>query len=185
MAGSYQIYGRYLLPLLPFASLLAAAAILAIVERLSRTRLRPTVVRLAAVVLVGAALAPPAYASIQFTKQLGRQTTMDLAYDWIRQHAGGGSRVVIERQALQLPGNVYEVVHLRSLIERTHADYVADEVDYLLASSDGFGAAFSGAASRDEFQAYQTLFTQAEPLATFTPSATRPGPELRIYGIRK
>lgn len=185
MAGSYQIYGRYLMPLLPLASLLATVAILAIVERLSRTRLRPPMVHLAAVVLVGAALAPPAYASIEFTRQLGRQTTMDLAYDWIQLHASRGSRVVVERQALQLPGNLYEVVHLRSLIERTYADYVADDVDYLLASSDGYGAAFSGAASRDEFQAYQTLFTHAEPLATFTPSATRPGAELRIYGIRK
>jgi hypothetical protein len=186
MAGSYQIYGRYLIPLLPFASLLAAVASLAIVERLSRRRLRPAVVHLTAVALVGFALVPPAYASIEFTRQLGRQSTLDLAWDWIQQHTERGSRVVIERQALQVPGNVYDVVHVHSLVERTHAEYETDGVDYLLASSDGYGGAFTGAAAaRDEYRAYQTLFTQAEPLVTFTPSATRPGPELRIFKVKK
>jgi 4-amino-4-deoxy-L-arabinose transferase-like glycosyltransferase len=185
MAGSYQIYGRYLMPLLPFASLLAAVTSLAITARLSRTRLRPGVVHLAAAALVGIALARPAYASLTFTAHLGQQSTLDQAWSWIRQNAPRGSRVAIERQALQLPGNIYEVVHVRSLVERTHAEYVTEGVDYLLASSDGYGDAFSGAAAaRDAFVAYQTLFTQAEPLATFTPSPTRPGPELRIFKVR-
>jgi hypothetical protein len=185
MAGSYQIYGRYLMPLLPFASLLASVAILAIVVRVSRTRLRPALVHLTAAVLVGGALASPVAASIAFTRQLAQQSTLDLTYEWIQRNAERGARIAIERDALQLPGNVYEVVHVRSLIEHTHAEYAADAVDYLLASSEGYGAAFMGTGAHDEYRAYQTLFTQSEPLATFTPSATTPGPELRIFRIRR
>lgn len=185
MSGSYQIYGRYLMPLLPFASLLSAVAIMALVVRLSRSRLPLPVVQLTAAVVVAATLAFPTYASIMFTQQIGRTSTLDLAYQWFRQHSAPGSRVVIERQALQLPGDDYQVVHLRSLIERTYAEHAADKVNYLLASSDGFGAALAGTTTRDEYVAYQTLFTEAEPVATFASSPTTPGPELRVFRIRQ
>lgn len=185
MSSSYQIYGRYVMPLLPFASLLAAIASLGIVERLSRTRLRRPIVRLAAAALVAIALAPPVYTSIQFTRHLGQQSTLDLAWKWIQRNTERGSRVVIERQALQLPGNIYEVVQVPSLLDRPYSEYVSDGVDYLLASSAGYGAAFSGAAPRGEYLAYQTIFTQAEQVAIFTPSDETPGPELRILRIRR
>jgi len=185
MAGSYQIYGRYLMPLLPFASLLAAVGLLAIAARLAATRLSPIVVRVATAGLVLGVLAGPLHTSLEFTRDLGRESTLDLAHDWMRAHAPRGSKVVIESQALQLPGPDYDVVHVRTLLEQAHADYVAGEVDYLLASSAGYGAAFAGVAPRDEYLAYQTLFTEAELMATFSPSATTPGPELRILRIRR
>ena len=130
-------------------------------------------------------LVMPLRTSVEFVRGLGRESTLDQAYDWMRTHTARGSKVVIESRALQLPGPDYEVVHVRSLLERTHDDYVADEVDYLLASSVGYGAAFAGVASREQYLAYQTLFTQADPLATFSPSTTTPGPELRILRIRR
>lgn len=185
MAGSYQIYGRYLMPLLPFASILAATAITTLAARLLQTRLKAPVVQLATAALVVTAFFAPVRASVDFTRMLGRETTMDLAYRWVRSQAPAGTRIVIEAQAFQVPGTSVIVTHVPSLIAHTHAEYAADGIDYLIASSAGFGAAFSGNAPRDAFVAYQTLFTEADPVTIFTSSNETPGPELRILRVRK
>lgn len=185
MAGSYQIYGRYLMPLLPFASLLAAAGVLALTTALARTRLRGAPARLVAVILVVATLTPPLLASVDFTRRLGQQSTVALTYAWIRDHVKGGATIVVEQHALQLPGDVYTVAYTASLIERAHADYAADSVDYLVASSEGYGPALAGLLSRDAYVAYQTLFTQAEQMTMFSPSDEMPGPEIRVLRIRR
>ncbi len=185
MAGSYQIYGRYLMPLLPFAAILTATAITMIAARLLQTRVKPPVVQLATAALVVVAFIVPVRASIDFTTMLGRETTMDRAYQWVRSHVPAGSRIIIEAQAFQPPGTTFVVTHMPSLITRTYADYAADDVDYLIASSAGYGTAFATGGPREAFVAYQTLFTHTEQVAIFTSSNDTPGPELRILRVRK
>lgn len=185
MAGSYQIYGRYLMPLLPFAAVLAATAITTMVARLLQTRLRPRLIQLAGAALIVAAVAVPLRATVDFTRTLGRETTMDLAHRWVQDHVAPGAKVVIEAQAFQLPGTTFSVTHVPSLVARTHDDYAADQIDYLIASAAAYGAAFSGTAPRETFVAYQTLFTHAEQVAHFPASSDNPGPELRIFRIRR
>lgn len=76
MANSYQIYGRYLMPLLPFASLLAAASLTALLGVVGRLPMPALARRVAATVLVIVAIAPPARVAIDFNRSFGRQATV-------------------------------------------------------------------------------------------------------------
>jgi len=82
-----------------------------------------------------------------------------------------------------LPEARFEFVGARSLVARAYEDYAADNVDYFLASSEGYGAAFAGRAPAD-YIAYQTLFTKSEEVAAFRPTDETPGPELRLFRIK-
>jgi 4-amino-4-deoxy-L-arabinose transferase-like glycosyltransferase len=181
MAGSYQIYGRYLLPLFPFVSVLVAVGAIAVVRSL-RGWLSPRVAHALLVVVAIGAMAQPAWTSVAFARRLGRPGTIDLAYRWIEQRVPQGSKIVIERAALTLPDARYESVDVRSLITRTYEEYAADGIEFILASSEGYGEAFAG---RDApaYVAYQTLFTKSEELAAFRPTDDSPGPELRLFRI--
>jgi hypothetical protein len=68
---------------------------------------------------------------------------------------------------------------------REHTDYVALGVEYVVASSQGYGGAFREPHRLvDEYAAYRRLFDQSREVARFTPSAQHPGPELRIFRLR-
>lgn len=182
MAGSYQIYGRYLLPLLPFACLLAAVGALSVVSLAGRwgARVRGVVWAL----VVAGLLASPAAEAVEFNRRLGRESTVDLAYRYIEEHVPRGARIAVERRPLMLPSTKYEVVDVRSLVARSYEEYLEDGVDYLLASSEGYGPAFAEP-RHPEYAAYQTLFMQAHEVASFEPSDRVPGPGLRLFRIRR
>jgi hypothetical protein len=183
MAGSYQIYGRYLLPLFPFVSVLVAVGAVAAVGVVRRWVSVRVAEALLAVIVIGA-VAQPAWTSVTFARRLGRPGTIDLAYRWIETHVPEGSKIVIERKALTLPETRFASIDARSLVARTYEDYAADAVDFVLASSEGYGGAFAGQ-DPGGYIAYQTLFTKSEELAVFRPSEETPGPELRLFRIRR
>ena len=77
------IYGRYLLPLVPFLSFLAAAAVVSGVSLLRRYEI-PRQARSALIVaLVLLAVAPPAYTSISYDADAAKVWTTEQAYEWI------------------------------------------------------------------------------------------------------
>ena len=186
------VFGRYLLPIVPFLCILAAAAVVAGVSLLRRFDI-PRTVRTALIVgLTFAAILPPGIRAISFSRDLGKRSTTAMAYEWIRTNIPRGSHVVVESRGLLLPQAEYRTENVPRLIWihptrtlREHADYVAQGVDYLVASSQGFGAAFD-APHRvpDEYAAYRRLFDQNQEVARFTPSSQHPGPELRIFKVR-
>jgi hypothetical protein len=129
-------------------------------------------------------VAQPAWTSVAFNRRLGQTGTIDLAYGWIEQHVPQGAKVVVERDAMMLPEGRFEFVGAQSLVARAYEDYADEGVDYFLASSEGYGEAFAG---RDPagYVAYQTLFTKSEEVAAFRPSDESPGPELRLFHIKR
>jgi 4-amino-4-deoxy-L-arabinose transferase-like glycosyltransferase len=182
MAGSYQIYGRYILPLLPMASLMAAIATVAAVGLVRRGRWPGWSIRLSGAAAVLALLAVPAWTSAVFVRDLGRPGTVDLAYRWIDANVPAGSKVVLERRVLLLPAPKYETVNLPSLLTRSYDDFVKDGFDYMVASS--FEEPFAAPQDhREAYLAYRELFSRAQMVASFDRSGEVTGPALAVYKL--
>jgi 4-amino-4-deoxy-L-arabinose transferase-like glycosyltransferase len=177
------VYARYLLPLTPALCVLAAAAVVSGVSLLRRYEI-PRAARTALIAaLTIAALFPPAYLAVRSDRDMRRTNTVDQAYSWIVQNVPPGSSVILEGRALLLP-NEYKARYVSSLRPRTYEEWRADGVDYLVASSSSYGTVLSAPqGSPKEYEQYMRIFTQSREMQTFMPSATVPGPELRIYKV--
>jgi 4-amino-4-deoxy-L-arabinose transferase-like glycosyltransferase len=186
MAGSYQIYGRYMLPLIPFAALLAAVAVMAAARSVPRSALPRRAGALLTATLVLGVLAVPTFTAIGFERNLAKVDTLELAYRWITEHVPPGSKIVIESRAILLAGDRYRSVNVPSLIERTHEQYAGEGFDYILASSEAYGLAFDAPhLHRAEYARYQTLFGLSLEVATFEGSDRVPGPDLKLFRVRR
>jgi 4-amino-4-deoxy-L-arabinose transferase-like glycosyltransferase len=177
------VYGRYLLPIVPFASLLTAAAIVSGVSLLRRFAI-PRAARTALIaVLTTAVLLPPTVHAISFNRLISRRNTTELAYTWIVANIPKHSAVVIETGAVRLPA-LYKARNVRELRERDVPRYQQDGIEYLVASSEVFGNYLQAPqkASR-EYADYMNIFGRTQELARFSPSDAHPGPEIRILKI--
>jgi 4-amino-4-deoxy-L-arabinose transferase-like glycosyltransferase len=183
------VFGRYLLPLLPFLSLLGATAVVAAVDSLRHTRLS---LRARNGVIVGLTLlsiAPPAYTSIAFDANAARVWTTEQAYHWILRGIPKGSIVTMESRQILLPDS-FKTTYLAQLRQHPFEKYLDDGVEYLVASSQCYGPYFDAANGGPqkypvEYAQYLTIFGRTEEVARFSPSADHPGPELRILKIKR
>jgi hypothetical protein len=184
MARSYQIYGRYLLPLFPPLSLLAAIAAVGVAGWLrQRLRQRPMFAAAAGAAVIVLMLAAPATASWSFSRGLARPSTVDLAYQWLVANLPPDAKIVIEAGALRLPDR-YQATAVRFLIDRSFEDYAREGVTHLLAASPQFDAMLRDPRVNPEASgAYRTLLSRTAEAAAFEPSATVSGPRIRVYQL--
>jgi hypothetical protein len=184
MATSYQIYGRYTLPLLPFVALLAAIGVTTLAGALRprvAARLQPGVI--AALVLI--LLAPPAVRAISFDRAMARTQTVDLAYQWLDSHVADGVVIVAETYPAQLISNRFRISSVPPLQGKTLEQYTADGVDYVLVSAAGYEPAFKSPEKYPEAcAAYLSLFRQAREVASFPSAPDVPGPEFKLLRLR-
>jgi len=184
MATSYQIYGRYTLPLLPFVALLAAMGVTTLAGALRprvAARLQPGVI--AALVLI--LLAPPAVRAISFDRAMARTQTVDLAYQWLDSHVADGVVIVAETYPAQLISNRFRISSVPPLQGKTLEQYTADGVDYVLVSAAGYEPAFKSPEKYPEAcAAYLSLFRQAREVASFPSAPDVPGPEFKLLRLR-
>lgn len=190
LSGQTLVFGRYLLPLLPFVCVLAAVGTVSGVSLLRRFDI-PRAPRTAIIAaLTAAALVPPAWQSIGFIRMISRTSTVEQAHTWILSDVPKGSSIVIETQALLLSPRAYKVKNVPQLVldSRTPGDYdgyLKAGVDYIVASSQKYGDPLSRPKDFPElYDAYSRLFTQSREVMRFTPSAEHPGPELRVFRLR-
>jgi 4-amino-4-deoxy-L-arabinose transferase-like glycosyltransferase len=190
LSGQTLVYGRYLLPLLPFASVLAAVGTVSGVSLLRRFDI-PRAPRTAVIVaLTAAALVPPAWQSLNFIRTIARTSTVEEAHSWIMSSVPKGSSVIIETQALLISPKAYKTRNVPQLVMDSRAPanfdaYVKDGVDYIVASSQKYGDALSRPKEFPElYDAYSRLFEQGQEVMRFTPTAEHPGPELRVFRLR-
>ena len=178
------VFGRYLLPLVPFACLLAATAIVSGVSLLRRFSI-PRLPRTALIVALTLALVvPPAVTAINFNRNIESRTAAD-AYGWIRANIPPGSKFMIESNRLTLAGTAYSARHIRQLRDKTYEDYAASDVDYLVASSQAYGQYFDAPQQYpNEYAEYRRLFGKAREVARFTPPKGKPWPELIILKVQ-
>jgi hypothetical protein len=180
------VYGRYLLPLVPAACLLAAGAIMPLAGVLRRASI-PRAAGSALVALVTAlVIVPPAIDAVSFDIRHGRKGTVALAVDWIRTNIPEGSAIVWEGTDLSLTHLPYRGGHVHELRVRSFDRYLRDGVEYLVASSQRFGGPMTmPEKDPDAHAAYREIFQLTEEVARFTPTDNRPGPELRILKVKK
>jgi 4-amino-4-deoxy-L-arabinose transferase-like glycosyltransferase len=180
-------YGRYLLPLLPFLSILGAAAVVMIVD-LVRTTGLPKIVRNAVTIALALiTIAPPAYTSITFNANAAKVWTTELAYKWITRELPPGTVITFESRQVLLP-LTYKATYLPQLRMHPLEHYVKNGVQYVVASSAINGPYFdipSNGPARypEEYEGYMSIFRQSQEVARFSPSSDHPGPELRIFRI--
>jgi 4-amino-4-deoxy-L-arabinose transferase-like glycosyltransferase len=187
LAGSFQIYGRYMLPLYPFLSTMAAIAAFTLADAAGwllrstgRARTSWLAVAVSAVVL-----AAPVARAVDFGGSLGRPSTVEQAYQWLLANAAPGTAVAVEAGALQLPPP-YRTVRVRSLLDRTMDDYRQEGVEYLLAASPAFQAALADPQKeREAYVAYRTLLGAALEVAAFDGAPDVSGPTIRVYRLPK
>jgi 4-amino-4-deoxy-L-arabinose transferase-like glycosyltransferase len=179
------IYARYLMPIVPMLCILAAAAVISGVSLLRRYQF-PHVIRTALVAsLTLALLAPPMSASIGYDRMISKTSTVDVAYRWIESNIPADSSILLEGGHLVL-SHRYRAERIPQLRARKYEQYQDERIDYLVASSQCYGPYFAAPRQfRDEYAEYMTLFSQAQELARFTPSNDQPGPELRIFKVRR
>jgi len=185
MATSHQIYGRYTVPLLPFAALLAAIGVTTVTGALRPhvpERLRPAVSAVLALVV----LLAPAVRAISFDQAMARTQTTDLAYRWLDTNVPDGVVVVAETYPAQLVSKRFRISSVAPLSGKTLGRYTADGVDYVLVSAAGYEPALKAPDKYPEaYAAYSSLFTQAREVASFTPSQEVQGPALRVLQIKE
>ena len=185
VSGQRIVYGRYLLPIIPSLCILAATAVVSGVSLLRRYEI-PRAPRTALIAgLTIAALLPPALKAIDFDRTIGRTSTAALAYEWVQEHVPKDATIVLESRILLLRDypNATNALHLRY---RSYEQYVADNVDYLIASSLAHGPYFvSPERFPQEYAEYRRIFDQSQELARFTPSAAHPGAELIVFKVRR
>ena len=186
IGGKSLIFGRYLLPLLPFVCLLTAIAVVSGVSLLRRFDIPRLPRRVLIAALTVAAVLPPLLNAIAFDRRISQTGTPEIAWKWIRAHVPSGSRVLIEKYDLRLPEHRYRVEHVVRLTDRTYEDYVRNGHEYMIATSQVFGPAFEAPQRLPELYAkYRTLFDQSQELFIVKPeNPGRPGPELRIYRLK-
>jgi 4-amino-4-deoxy-L-arabinose transferase-like glycosyltransferase len=182
-------FGRYLLPLVPLLSLLAAAALVAAISSLRHTGLplRARYAAIAALLLV--TIGPPAYTAAAFDATAAREWTTEQAYRWIIANVPQGSKVTLETRQILLP-DTYKTSYVPQLRLRPFEHFVTQGVEYLVASSQLYGPYFDAATGAPqkfprEYAEYAAIFARTDEVARFTPSATHPGPELRILKVRR
>jgi 4-amino-4-deoxy-L-arabinose transferase-like glycosyltransferase len=189
LSAQTLVYGRYLLPLLPFVCLLAAAGAVSGVSLLRRFDI-PRAARTAIIAAVTiAAVLPPAWQSLNFMRQLTRTSTVEQAHAWMLDNLPKGSSIVIETRTLLAP-KAFKATNVPQLVQdyrapQAYDDYVKAGVEYIIASSQKYGDAMQYPHKHpDLYTAYMRLFEQSRELARFTPDGEHPGPELRIFKLR-
>jgi hypothetical protein len=184
IADQRIVFARYLLPIVPLLSVLAAAAVVSGVSLLRRYEI-PRAPRTALIAgLTVAALLPPAIQAINWNRTAGRTTTVDLAYAWLKSNLPPGSKVVLESRALLLPRTLADSRNLVQLRQKDYESFRSDGVDYLVATSSAYGPFFAEPHRYPrEYADYMRIFEQSRELARFMPSTLNPGPEVRILKV--
>jgi len=183
MAGSYQIYARYLLPLLPPLAIAGGVGVMSIVGWV-----RPRVASRWAPILTGGVLSALVLtSSVMSVVALGRggskPSTIAQAYEWILKNVPAGSKVAIEYGATRLPDR-YPVVAARLFVARTIEDYRQQGVQYFLAAAPEYqGTLTNPGADPGLTERYRVFFAGTRLVASFDPTDRVGGPPVRIFQI--
>lgn len=197
MGATRHYFARYALPLVPFAAVFAADAIVWLTDRLAQ-RSRP-LASAVATVLVFAAIIQPLAASIRHDILLTRTDTRTLAKVWIEQNIPEGAKIAVDwpthgpplaTPALATPHSqrVYDVTIVggTGLSDHPAAWYREQGFDYLIASSFIYRIPLVFPQEHQKRQAfYAALGEEFEAIQTFSPTADGREPDFifdEIYG---
>jgi 4-amino-4-deoxy-L-arabinose transferase-like glycosyltransferase len=178
-------YGRYLLPLVPFLSILAAAAVVWAIQWMRQVNVSRPIRDAATIALALIAIVPPAYSSIGYDANAAKVWTTEQAYEWIRREVPAGAQIRLEGSlAIKLPAS-YRSSYVTQLRLDGVEHYANTGIQYLVASSQCYGEYFQNPERfRGEVEDYREIFAQTDEVARFTPSKEHPGSELIILKVK-
>lgn len=184
-------FDRYVVPMLPFAAVLAAQTLAALRAGLAAQagRAAPWI----GAALLAAAAGAPAYDAVRLDAAMAADTRQAAA-DWLRQHACGVGRILMEG-TLNANGTLVPAyapvlpAECGATYAYTLADFAdrLDDYDVLVASSfmyDRFVRLPDAPAERRRF--YAAFFAARRPVAEFRPAVRSYGfhnPTIRIYRL--
>ena len=132
---AHPFYARYLLPILPAASLIVGSFLIEAGGWLSRTRMSPKVVHACLAGAVVLLVWPQAHESAQFVKYLSLPDTRAQAYEFILQRFQNGATIASEEQYLRLPRG-YRLIRWSPLHQHGVDEFAKRRVDALVFSDD-------------------------------------------------
>src|SRR5262245_57152010 len=97
------VFARYLLPIVPFLSLMGAWGVMVLVRRTAAEISKPLLRDAAMAALILVALVPAATSAFAFNWNASKVWTTEQAYDWLSQRVPAQSKVVIETRIVTLP----------------------------------------------------------------------------------
>lgn len=180
IASRSIVYGRYLMPALPAFCLLAGIAVVSGVSLLRRVSVPGPVRSVLIAGLAVGALLPPLVSSVHFDRELGRPTSRQAAWTWVRGNVPPGARVVVEQRALYLPEQEYDVHYVRRLTDRPLDEWVRDRYTWMISSSDEYDVP-AGTPLAD---AYANLFGRSLSVQTVPSTGGDHEPEIRIVKLQ-
>ena len=185
ISRQHLIFGRYLLPVTPFTSLLTATAVVSGVSLLRRFSI-PRALRTALILgLTVAALLPAAVTSVRFNRTIAKLSTQALAYDWVSRNVPKDAKIVVEPGSPMFVEGQFRVHRVRQLREHDLPALVSEGADYLIASSQSYGPYLDAPHLYPaDYARYMRIFEQSQEVARFSPSSDHPGPELRIFKVQ-
>jgi 4-amino-4-deoxy-L-arabinose transferase-like glycosyltransferase len=176
---SSLVYGRYLLPIGPMLAIGLALGLSWLADLAGRrsVQLRRAALPLVVTMIVG----PMAAAAVAWNVEFARPTTLDLAARFVATRLEPGSVVAVEGTTFQVPPRV-RLRAVPRLIDKDAAGYAAENVHYLLATSE-ISDTYVGQA--DATAAFRHLVATTEVVQTFSPEGTRRGPVITILKVAR
>jgi 4-amino-4-deoxy-L-arabinose transferase-like glycosyltransferase len=172
---------RTLLPILPFAFLLAAQFLSGMMESLRTEREvgRPWH-RMAVILLAVACVLWPLSQSVRVDAQFATVDSRETARVWIAEHLPYGARLCIESYAPYVDPRQYSIQGVRRMIDQPFEWYVANGCQYLIFSQ-GMYLRYYLEPERyaGEVGSYDSLFRTLSPVQVFNDG----GYEVRIYRL--
>jgi hypothetical protein len=172
-----------LIPVYPFLAVLAAYAVVELIEWLGRSplgRRRFLVPALAAAVLL-LVLVPPLRTAIRFDIEATRPDTGTFAREWIDKTFPPGTKFAVERFTPVLDPKRYQIVQESRLVNRSVRSYRDEGVQFLIVSSMAYTRY---APEHNQTRSYVKLMAICPVVATFDPIPNKlVGPTIKILRV--
>jgi 4-amino-4-deoxy-L-arabinose transferase-like glycosyltransferase len=171
---------RNILPVLPFACLLAGRAMAEVGGRLFSIGVANAVIAMVAISLT----VQPLREAVRLNTERSRPDTRSLAWRWIEENIPRGACVAREEYTPQVPASLYRVLYIWSLAQRPYSWYLSQRCDYVIASSHIYHRVYNpphiGGSTAAGF--YRVLFTLPR-VVEFTPGPLTSGPTIRVLKL--
>jgi len=172
-----------LIPVYPFLAVVAAYAVVELIEWLGRSplaRKRFVVPALAALVL-SLVIVPPLRTAIRFDIEATRPDTGTFAREWIDKTFPPGTKFAVERFTPVLDPKRYQIVQESRLVNRSVRSYRDEGVQYLIVSSMAYTRYGS---EHNQTKSYVKLLAICPAVATFDPIPNQlVGPTIKILRV--
>ena len=186
LASMSMVVKRNLLPVIPSLAVLLGAGLVGWWTLLRRKWPAPRAVRWASLLVV-MALVVPVYRTVAQTIAFSRQSTRELAAEWINSHVPQASAIIKESYTPHLDKAIYQVHQTRFAARTPIREVRSGEWDYVLLAANAYLRFLDPDNwEKPHHETYASNYEQMlqfEKVQEFVPSSFRLGPALELYKV--